>query len=199
MYRAWACIQSVHCRQIWGSRDRHDCHHQTSPVAIATLVSTSGCPRVHQYTFKHTTMSSRSLGELLLRPSPLARTPLCQTSSIKRIAPSWTTQRSISNSPSQSAAQPRRKDDSSDSASQPKEPEPRQTPVRFTAPRQSSQNETSSAIDSLFGDMPNRRRPTTYAPRNLPQVTRCAPLVATTSLAPVLAFRLAGEIAPLQS
>lgn len=142
----------------------HDCHHQTSPVAIATLVSTYGCPRVHQYTFKHTTMSSRSLGELLLRPSPLARTPLCQTSSIKRIAPSWTAQRSISNTSSQSAAQPRRKDDSSDSASQPKEPEPRQTPVRFTAPRQSSQNETTSAIDSLFGDMPNRRRPTTYAP-----------------------------------
>jgi small subunit ribosomal protein MRP21 len=106
-------------------------------------------------------MSSRSLGELLLRPSSIARIPLYQTHTIRRIAPAWSAQRSISSTPPQPAAQPKSNDDPFSFAS--RSEEPRKGPVRFTAPRP-SQDETSTRIDSLFGDKSTQRRPTTYAP-----------------------------------
>jgi small subunit ribosomal protein MRP21 len=121
------------------------------------LLSTSTIARPPH---KYTAMSSRSLGELLLRPSALTRTPLCQ---IKRISPSWTAQRSISNTSSQPAAQPQRRDDGSDTASQ--EPtEAQRLPIRRVVP--TPKNDASQAIDSLFSGMPRQRGPpTSYAPR----------------------------------
>ncbi|OAL03439.1 hypothetical protein IQ06DRAFT_291234 [Phaeosphaeriaceae sp. SRC1lsM3a] len=112
-------------------------------------------------------MGSRCLGELLLRPSSLARSPLYQT---RRIAPSWTTQRSISHTPNKPAAQPQRKDDdynvTSEQSNQPqREPRSPAIPIRRTT---TTREDTSSAIDSLFTSTPREPRspPTTYAPRN---------------------------------
>jgi small subunit ribosomal protein MRP21 len=134
--------------------------HDGSPpnltaVAIAAPLNTHN-RRSH---FGTITMSSRSLGELLLRPSPIIRTPLCQ---IRRTPASWTS-RSISSTPSQPAAQPQRNDDGYDSTQQ---EQPSQQPrqafrIRKTAP--GGQQETSSRIDALFGGMPKRTPSTTYA------------------------------------
>jgi small subunit ribosomal protein MRP21 len=106
-------------------------------------------------------MSSRSLGELLLRPSPLTRTPLCQ---IRRISPSWTAQRSISNTPSQPAAQPQRKEDDLDFAAQGSRAA---QPLRIRRTIPASRSAASQAIDSLFSDPPRQRpaSPTAYASR----------------------------------
>ena len=104
-------------------------------------------------------MSSRTLGELLLRPTSVTHTPLCRASYIRRTAPSWTTRRCISNTPNQPAAQPQRKDDD-DYDFTPEESAERPAPSPFPPSRQpTSQNEASWAIDSLFSGMPNQRRP----------------------------------------
>lgn len=95
-------------------------------------------------------MASRSLGELLLRPSLFAR---CQTATIRQTPTSWTFQRSISNTPNQPAAQPQRKETPSES--QPRQSTPRSSPQR----QPSSQAETSQAIDSLFSGMPSSKGP----------------------------------------
>ncbi|KAH6066200.1 hypothetical protein HBI67_121220 [Parastagonospora nodorum] len=105
-------------------------------------------------------MSSRSLGELLLRPSPIARTPLCQ---IRRTPASWLS-RSISNTP-QAAAQSQGKEDDYDHRSQgqqkpasqaPQAPQQQQPPIRRSP---SGPRDTSKAIDSLFGMSSQRSRP----------------------------------------
>ncbi|CAO2653012.1 Nn.00g024230.m01.CDS01 [Neocucurbitaria sp. VM-36] len=104
-------------------------------------------------------MSSRSLGELLLRPSSFPRIPsTCSTQCIRRVTPSWTAQRCISNTPNH-AAQPQRKEDAYSTEQQDAEPQQRQQP------RQASQAETSQAIDSLFSDLPTSRPQQYYAPR----------------------------------
>lgn len=106
-------------------------------------------------------MGSRSLGELLLRPSSIARTPLCQ---IRQTPASWTS-RSISNTPNQSAAQPQRNDD--DYESTPREQQPQHPPqgLRLRRTAVGGQQDTSQRIDALFGDMPQRTRSASYAPR----------------------------------
>lgn len=94
-------------------------------------------------------MASRSLGELLLRPSTSARIPQSSCpQSLRRTIPSWSAHRSISNSSSQSA-QPRLKEEDKGLDS------PQQR-------RQPSQRDTS-AIDSLFSSMPTTRP--AYVPR----------------------------------
>ncbi|KAH7379573.1 hypothetical protein BKA66DRAFT_466297 [Pyrenochaeta sp. MPI-SDFR-AT-0127] len=99
-------------------------------------------------------MASRSLGELLLRPSSFTRIPhTSPTQSIRHIAPSWTAQRAISNAPNK-PAQPQRKDDNYEAKEQP----------RRSSPRQTSQDETSQAIDSLFSGIPTAKSPA-YANR----------------------------------
>jgi small subunit ribosomal protein MRP21 len=98
-------------------------------------------------------MGSRSLGELLLRPSPLARTQFFPTASIRRGAPSCTARRSITNTPGQPAAQPNRKDDYSDYDYEPRHPAVRRPP------RRSLNSETSQAIDDLFSGTPRSQAP----------------------------------------
>jgi small subunit ribosomal protein MRP21 len=94
-------------------------------------------------------MGSRSLGELLLRPSAFARTAPCT-----RFTPSWTAQRYLSNSSSDQAAQPARQ----------------ATPGVAASPRQRATSEaTSQAIDDLFSGPPSAQppRPTSdAAPKN---------------------------------
>jgi small subunit ribosomal protein MRP21 len=102
-------------------------------------------------------MSSRSLGELLLRPSPLTRTPLCPPAGIRRIAPAWAARRCIANSPSQPAAQPQPKDD--DYGYEPSPQQARQPSLDFPRPRRPTNNETSHAIDSLFSGLPRSQAP----------------------------------------
>ncbi|KAL5388228.1 hypothetical protein DPSP01_003216 [Paraphaeosphaeria sporulosa] len=86
-------------------------------------------------------MSSRSLGELLLRPTSLLRLSCAQI--LPRAAPSWTAHRTISTSRTPQAAQPRAKEDLSfDGPAQPDVP--------------ASAERTSEAIDSLFSSMPGR-------------------------------------------
>jgi small subunit ribosomal protein MRP21 len=118
-------------------------------------------------------MASRSIGELLLRPSSFARIP--QTSStqcMRRTAPSWTCQRAISITPKR-LAQPARKDDDFDyipeQEAQNQTSHGRYVPEHEAARpqgRQPTQEETSQAIDSLFGGMPTSRTPPPYMPRN---------------------------------
>jgi small subunit ribosomal protein MRP21 len=101
-------------------------------------------------------MVSRSLGELLLRPANFTRTPHAS----RRIAPSWTCQRAISNTPRQ-LAQPLSKGDDEHyiPEQEAQRPQARYMPEREAAapqprPQSNTQNETSQAIDSLFGGMP---------------------------------------------
>jgi small subunit ribosomal protein MRP21 len=148
------CQARVRALRILGLAEGTTSSPNFTLVAIATLVSTQ-----HQLT--HLIMSSRSLGELLLRPTSIARTPLCQ---IRRTPASWTS-RSISNTPSQPAAQPQRKDDD-ELPQQAQEPQQPSGPLRIRRTAgPAGQREASQAIDSLFGNMPNRSRPATYAPR----------------------------------
>ncbi|KAF2443039.1 hypothetical protein P171DRAFT_433391 [Karstenula rhodostoma CBS 690.94] len=87
-------------------------------------------------------MSSRSLGELLLRPTSLSRLSCAQT--LTRAAPpSWSAHRTISTSHTTQAAQP-----------QPKEDTAHDTPPQPDTP--ASAERTSKAIDNLFGAMPGR-------------------------------------------
>lgn len=81
-------------------------------------------------------MSSRTLGELMLRPTSLAR--------ISRTAPSaWSARRCISTSNTPRAAQPQPKEDPTyDALSQPAAP--------------ANAERTSEAIDNLFTSMPSR-------------------------------------------
>jgi small subunit ribosomal protein MRP21 len=152
----------------------HDSDVQLHPSAIASPVSTHFQPRVQEQNQSDTydNMGSRCLGELLLRPSSITRTPLCQTPKITRISvPSWTAQRSISSTPVQPAAQPQRKaDDVSDFSAEPAtEPQQPQTaPRRPLIRRQASPNAAFDSVDSLFADR-KPARPTQYAPR--PQST----------------------------
>jgi small subunit ribosomal protein MRP21 len=120
-------------------------------------------------------MASRSLGELLLRPSTFPRIP--QTSStqcLRRTVPSWTTQRAISTTPT-CLAQPARKDDEfhyvSEQEAQNQAPQGRYIPKREAARpqsqlRQPAQDETTREIDALFSRMPTNRTPPPYMPRN---------------------------------
>ncbi|KAH8728979.1 hypothetical protein GQ44DRAFT_723890 [Phaeosphaeriaceae sp. PMI808] len=100
-------------------------------------------------------MSSRSLGELLLRPASLTRTPLRQTSCIRRTGPSWTAQRSISNTPNQPAETLQGQGNEEGNASQ--EPETQRPPFQVRR-RDSTPNDASRAIDSLFSGMPREGR-----------------------------------------
>ncbi|KAF1913206.1 hypothetical protein BDU57DRAFT_521960 [Ampelomyces quisqualis] len=118
-------------------------------------------------------MSSRSLGELLLRPSPRARTSIRQTQTTRtsRMSPSWTARRCISNTPNQTAAQPQRDDDDElhhvpGVAANPQPPvEPQQAPVGRTP----FDNEASSRLNVLFSGLPSqRRRPAQSAPPTQP-------------------------------
>jgi small subunit ribosomal protein MRP21 len=128
-------------------------------------------------------MASRSLGELLLRPSTLTRIP--QTSStqcMRRTAPSWTCQRAMSTTPRR-LAQPPRKDDDLDfipkQEAQNQTPHTRYVPEREAArpqPRQATQDETTQAIDSLFGGRPTNRTPPSYMPRNAPRNPTADPM-----------------------
>ncbi|KAF2035193.1 hypothetical protein EK21DRAFT_96952 [Setomelanomma holmii] len=120
-------------------------------------------------------MGSRPLGELLVRPSTFTRSPFCQSCNIRRIAPSWTTQRCISSTPSQPTAQPQRKDDdfepehsapnSQQSPFASPRQEQRQPPSRNPAVRRTSPADTSQAIDSLFSGMPSQRQSTPHTTR----------------------------------
>ena len=105
-----------------------------------------------------TSMSSRSLGELLLRPTPLARTPLCH---IRRTPPSWPS-RSISNTPP-AAAQSQGKEDDYDYLSKVQQESASQAPPQQQPPpiRRAplGPRDTSEAIDSLFGTSSQRARP----------------------------------------
>lgn len=94
-------------------------------------------------------MSSRSLGELLLRPSSLARSPLCQSCTSRQIPASWTLRRQISNTPGPSAAQPQQQPEQNKPASQSPNSSPR--------PQSTSTERTNQAIDNLFSRPPRRQ------------------------------------------
>jgi hypothetical protein len=131
------CQARVRALRILGLAEGTTSSPNFTLVAIATLVSTQ-----HQLT--HLIMSSRSLGELLLRPSSIARTPLCQ---IRRTPASWTS-RSISNTPSQPAAQPQRKDDD-ELPQQAQEPQQPSGPLRIRRTAgPAGQREASQALSS---------------------------------------------------
>ncbi|KAF1832702.1 hypothetical protein BDW02DRAFT_570790 [Decorospora gaudefroyi] len=117
-------------------------------------------------------MASRSLGQLLLRPSALARIPHTSSTQCRRgpAPPSWT--RPISHTPSQ-AAEPQRKDDAYNADYVPEE-SAQARPARSLGQRspQPSQEETSQAIDSYFAGMPKTNRaPASYMPRGAPTST----------------------------
>ncbi|KAF1843502.1 uncharacterized protein K460DRAFT_288658 [Cucurbitaria berberidis CBS 394.84] len=100
-------------------------------------------------------MSSRSIGELLLRPSSSRIPYTSSTQCLRRITPSWTAQRCISSTPNK-AAQPQRKEDAFDIE---------EREQQRSQSRQPSQDTTSEAIDSLFSGLPTNR-PSQYAQRN---------------------------------
>lgn len=94
-----------------------------------------GSARDKKRTQISSTMGSRALGELMLRPSTFTRiTPTT------RFTPSWTAQRYITNSSSNPAAQPARQD----------------TPeVAAASPQRASSDAASQAIDDLFSGPPS--------------------------------------------
>lgn len=98
-------------------------------------------------------MSSRSLGELLLRPSTFTRIAFTPAA---RLPATWTAQRHISNTGSDPAA-PRARVETSETATTPE--------VAASSPRSSTS--AASAIDSLFpGPTSSNRSPTTPDPSN---------------------------------
>ena len=110
-------------------------------------------------------MASRSLGELLLRPSTFTRIPHAQ-----RITPSWTCQRALSHTPQQ-CAQPAPKFDQEPYTT---ESEAQRSQARYTpepeaaspkAQPQASQAGTTQTFDNLFGGLPRDRPPPSYLPR----------------------------------
>ncbi|KAF2684353.1 hypothetical protein K458DRAFT_388821 [Lentithecium fluviatile CBS 122367] len=114
-------------------------------------------------------MGSRSIGELLLRPTALSRLPFSQTSpSARLIVSSWSSTRALTNSTPSHAAQPppRSREESSNE-------HPPQAPTKEVAnpfadflptpgtpqrskPRSSS-DDVSQGIDSIFSTMNNSR------------------------------------------
>ena len=99
-------------------------------------------------------MATRSFGELLLRPSPLARPQCFPTASIRRRAPLCMAQRSITNGSGQPAAPPQRRDDYSGYDYQPRQSAARRPPLR-----RSLNSETTQAIDDLFSGTPRSQAP----------------------------------------
>lgn len=89
-------------------------------------------------------MGSRSLGELLLRPSTLLRVPIFPTSSRTRaIAPSWSSQRTLTNYTPPRAAQP--------------QSNPREEPTEERQPRATAKETANPYLDFLSNpDAPNR-------------------------------------------
>ncbi|EDU44290.1 ribosomal protein s21 protein [Pyrenophora tritici-repentis] len=111
-------------------------------------------------------MASRSLGELMLRPSTLTRIPYAQ----RITTPSWTCQRALSNTP-QPSAQPAPKSDEEQfiPESEAQRPQGQYTP-EFEAARpqprpQASQAKDTRSLDSLFAGIPRDRAPPSYVPQ----------------------------------
>jgi len=110
-------------------------------------------------------MASRSLGELLLRPSTFTRIPHAQ-----RITPSWTCQRLLSQTPQQ-CAQPAPKYDQEPYTpeSDAQQPQAHYTPeLEAASPQpqpQASRAETTQPFDKIFGGQPRDRPPPSYLPR----------------------------------
>lgn len=102
-------------------------------------------------------MASRTLGELLLRPSSFTRSTCPH--GIQRLAPTY---RSISNNTPPQPVQPPRKEDTDNSNTNTNDSfsEPTGPFSRNPQPPSSPQSETSQAIDSLFNSLPRRQPPT---------------------------------------
>ncbi|KAJ4291712.1 hypothetical protein N0V90_009607 [Kalmusia sp. IMI 367209] len=92
-------------------------------------------------------MGSRSLGELLLRPTSLSRISFAQSLSLRQTALSWNTHRMISNS---STAQPAHPQPKKQAAYRRFTPSTSQAP---TSPNQTSAEDAGAAIDNLIGGM----------------------------------------------
>ncbi|CAA9961752.1 hypothetical protein PTMSG1_05129 [Pyrenophora teres f. maculata] len=111
-------------------------------------------------------MASRSLGELLLRPSTFTRIPHAQRITI----PSWTCQRALSNT-AQPSAQPAPKSDEEHfiPESEAQRPQGQYIPEFEAAkpqPRpQASETETTRTFDGLFGGIPRDQPSPSYVPR----------------------------------
>lgn len=110
-------------------------------------------------------MASRSLGELLLRPSTFTRT--------QQPRPSWpaTAHRSLSTTPKHSA-QPKRKEDDEPDFAQTQSPSQPQSTDSAQQARQASQAETTRTIDSLFAGISSNSSsaptPPSFASRSAP-------------------------------
>lgn len=113
-------------------------------------------------------MASRSLGELLLRPSTFTRLPNAQ----RIVTPSLTCQRALSHTAQQSA-QPAPKSDDGNSIpeSEAQRPQIRYMPESEAAspqPRpQASRQETTRTLNNLFSGMPRDRPPPSYLPQGV--------------------------------
>ncbi|KAF2242945.1 hypothetical protein BU26DRAFT_609665 [Trematosphaeria pertusa] len=96
-------------------------------------------------------MGSRSIGELLLRPSSISRISFspCTSSSTRALVPSWGTRRTLTTSPPRHAAQ-----------SQPKEES-----LHESHPKTASDQQTSEAIDGLFRGVSSNRAAPSHPPR----------------------------------
>ena len=119
-------------------------------------------------------MASRSLGELLLRPSSLARIPHAHVS--KQTWP-WICHRSFSQSLSR-AAQSSRQDESDEQYIPEQESQRPQVRYMYNQPAGAPQSqphptldETTRTIDSLFSGIPTNRTPPPYMPRNAATTT----------------------------
>ncbi|KNG52073.1 ribosomal protein s21 protein [Stemphylium lycopersici] len=119
-------------------------------------------------------MASRSLGELMLRPSSLTRIPHAQIP--RQTTTPWPCQRSFQSL--NRLAQPKREDEKNEhyvSERESKRPQARYVPESEAAqpqPRrkaQPSQAEATQAIDSLFSGMPTSQTPPPYMARNAAQ------------------------------
>ncbi|KAF2847055.1 hypothetical protein T440DRAFT_471377 [Plenodomus tracheiphilus IPT5] len=112
-------------------------------------------------------MASRSLGELLLRPSTFTRIQHSTCSqSLRQTSPSWTTHRSLSSTAPHSA-QPQRKESDDFPFEQPQQQQQQQQ--QQPRPRRPSQSETTKTIDSLFSGMSsNRTAPPRFPSRGQP-------------------------------
>lgn len=99
-------------------------------------------------------MGSRSLGELLLRPTSLSRISFAQPATFNKVVPSWTARRTITNSPASNSAQPQRKDEDPVDTFDPPSPQagrPQNQPPEMTAESNTGRN--TNAMDGLFSSM----------------------------------------------
>lgn len=137
-------------RQIWKSRQAavtSSIHLHADFTLPQTITLTAHCSLTVKVSevIPYAKMSSRSLGELLLRPSSLARTPLYQTSNITRVAPQWTSRRYISNGSSQAFPQPAQSNNNDAAA-----PSSQETP--------NSQSREDASSQSPFSNPPTQHR-----------------------------------------